>query len=124
MEKRDIHIHYHGLNEREVVETFGRHLSPIARKIDMISQEVQEVLDKAKKNETVVGSLKQAMDGLKTLTGDLQRQIEDLKTNRPLSEEDKAALLEASTDLSDAIGIAESAIPANVPPDQGGAPVT
>lgn len=122
--ERHHHTHFHGLNEREVVEAIGKLLSPIARKIDMISAEVQEVLDKAKKNESLVGSLKQAMDGLKTMTGDLQKQIEDLKTNRPLSEEDKAALLEASTDLSDAIGIAESAIPANVPPDQGGAPVT
>jgi hypothetical protein len=123
MDRREIHMHYHGLNVREIAHALREALSPIARKLEMISAEVQAVLDKAAENETLVGSVAEGMNALKIQVGDLQKQIDDLKANQTLSDEDKAALATAAGDLGDAINILRQNIPANTP-QEGEAPVT
>lgn len=90
-----------------------------------VSQEVQDVLDKAKQNGSLVQSVDLGLKALQTQVNDLKTQINDLNTNRPLSDDDKAALVEASTDLANSITTLQSDIPANTDaPTTGGAPVT
>lgn len=123
MDERHTHIHYHNLNEREIIRAVEKILSPIMRKLDMISQEVQDVLDKAKQNNSLVGSVNDALTALGKQVSDLQAQINDLQTNHPLSDEDKSALVEASGDLASAITTLQTDIPANTPA-AGGQPST
>lgn len=112
---RNVHIHN--------IHHHHHHDSKLEPIIMAISKEVQEVLDKAKQNETLVGSLTTAFQGLKDQVSTLQATIDDLKVNAPLSEDDKAALVEASTDLTDALNLAQAAIPANTP-QEGEVPAT
>lgn len=85
-----------------------------------VSQEVQDVLDKAKQNGSLVQSVDLGLKALQSQVADLQSQISSISTTRALSDEDKAALVEASNDLATSISTLQSDIPANTGATTGG----
>lgn len=117
----DNHYHFHTLNEREIVQAVRHAISPLMEKVMAVSQEVQGLLDQAKQNNTLVKSVDTGLKALQAQARDLEQQIADLKANAPLSADDKAALVEASTDMAESITTLQSDIPANTP-EAGGAP--
>lgn len=94
----------------------------ILEKLDMISQEVQANLDQARALTTVVGSVNSGMQALTKLVSDLQDQIRNQAPS--LSADDKAALLESTTDMQDSITTLKAGIPANTSVDPVNPPVT
>lgn len=95
-----------------------------------VSKEVQDVLDKARAAQTYRKSTDAAMQALKMQNEEQAKQLADLTaklqalpTSAPISDEDKAALIEAAGDLDAAISdqtqsidALKTDIPANVPP--------
>lgn len=79
----------------------------------MISAEVKAILDRAKQNSSLVQSVDLGMKGLSKQVADLQAQISALPAGNVLSDDDKAALSEAASDLDTAITTLQSDIPAN-----------
>ena len=89
----------------------------------MISAEVQNLLDKARQSETLTGSVDAGMKALLAQVADLNAKIAAIPVSQPaatppvmgLSDEDKAALLEASSSLDHSIATLQTDIPTNVP---------
>jgi len=93
-----------------------------------VSKEVQDVLDKARAAQTYRKSTDAAMQALKMQNEEQAKQLADLTaklqalpTSAPISDEDKAALIEAAGDLDSAISdqtqsieALKTDIPANV----------
>ena len=113
MIERHHHFHIHGPSEREIAGIVAAAISPIMSRLMTISQEVQNVLDKAKQNGSLVQSVDLGLKALQAQVGDLQKQIDSLKANQTLSDDDKAALVEAGNDLAASITTLQSDIPAN-----------
>lgn len=78
-----------------------------------ISAEVQGLLDQARVTQSLVKSVDLGLKAQGVQISDLQAQIAALKAGAPLNPDDKAALVEAASDLSDANTTLQSDIPAN-----------
>lgn len=85
-----------------------------------LSKEVQAILDRAKQNTSLVQSVDLGMQGLSKQVADLQAQISGMQPGNVLSDEDKAALAEAASNLDTSIAMLQSDIPANTPQAGGG----
>lgn len=79
----------------------------------MISKEVQAILDRAKQNSSLVASVDLGMQGLSMQVADLQAKINQLPAGNVLSDDDKAALSEAASNLDTSIATLQKDIPAN-----------
>lgn len=101
-------VHRHELDRRAAGQ-----LANIARKIDMISAEVQKILDQAKQNTSLVKSVDLGLKGLQAQVAEMQARIDALPSGNVLSDDDKAALAEASNELASSITTLQSDIPAN-----------
>lgn len=75
-----------------------------------LSAEVQALLDQARSLTSVVASVDA---GMKALTAQVQQLQADIKSTPSLSDEDKAALVEATNDLTNSIATLTADIPAN-----------
>lgn len=92
------------------------HLSPSLEHLAMtISAEVSGLLDQARQTQSLVKSVDIGLKAQGLQITDLQAQIAALQAGAPLSADDKAALAEAASDLSDANTTLQSDIPANTP---------
>lgn len=92
------------------------HLSPsLEQSIMTISAEVSGLLDQARVTQSLVKSVDLGLKAQGLQITDLQAQIAALQTGAPLSADDKAALAEAASDLSEANTTLQSDIPANTP---------
>lgn len=80
-----------------------------------VSTEIQAVLDRAKQNTSLVASVDLGMKGLSMQVADLQAKINALPAGNVLSDDDKAALSEAASNLDTAIVTLQKDIPANTP---------
>lgn len=115
--KLDIH-HYHHHDESGPVVAG---LFVILMELKMISQEVQAILDRAKRNTSLVQSVDLGMKALSVQVTDLQAKINALPVGNKLSDEDKAALSEAASSLDTAITTLQADIPANTQGSDGSA---
>lgn len=106
--KLDIHVHHH-----DATGPIMAGISVILRELQMISPEVKAILDRAKQNTSLVQSVDIGMKGLSKQVADLQAKIDSLPVGNVLSDEDKAALVEAAGDLDGAITTLQADIPAN-----------
>lgn len=87
-----------------------------------ISAEVQKVLDEIKQNTSLVASVDAALKAEAAQITDLQNQIAALQAGTVLSADDKAALLQAATDLAATNTALQADVPANTPPPATPAP--
>lgn len=85
----------------------------------MISQQVQAVLDRAKQNQSLTQSVDLGMQALSQQVATLQATIAALPVGNALSDDDKAALTEAASDLDTSIATLQKDIPANTPAAPG-----
>lgn len=107
------HHHHHAPGSEHGADILAK-LAALGEQLMTISDEVQAVLDLARQNDTLVGSIDQAMKALGIQVTDLQNQLNALSANAPLSPDDKAALLEAASDLQTSIKTLQADIPTNV----------
>jgi len=98
-----------------VLEIHIRHFYPfnLIKEIKMISAEVQALLDQAKKNTSLVASVDLGLKAEAQQIADLQAQVAALPTGTALSDEDKAAIVEATADLAASNATLQADIPAN-----------
>lgn len=82
-----------------------------------LSKEVQAILERAKQNTSLVQSVDLGMKGLSKQVGELQATISGMQPGNVLSDEDKAALAEAASNLDTSIAMLQSDIPANTQAD-------
>lgn len=96
----DFHIHHH-------------HNPSLEKQIMAISSEVQTALDKIRQTQSLVASVDAGLKLQSQQIADLKAQIAALPTATPLSDEDKAALVEAGNDLDAINAKLQADIPAN-----------
>lgn len=111
-----IEIHHHHHEPEGPIRTL---LLTIQRELHMISAEVQAILDRAKQNSSLVQSVDLGMKALGQQVSDLKAQIAAMPVGNVLSDEDKAALTEAASNLDTSISTLKDDIPANTPPANG-----
>lgn len=105
----EIHHHHH---EHSVAQL---HLLAIRRELNVISQEIQDVLDRARQEHDLVKAIDLRQTAMMKQISDLLGQVKALPTGTALSDEDKAALVEAATDLDESISTLTADTTANVP---------
>lgn len=94
------HHHHH---HPEVSEQLCEILDVLAQMKEIVMslpKEVQDLLDQAKKNNSVLQSMDLHYNALATLVGTLQTTINGLKAGTVLSDVDKAALMAQTSDLA------------------------
>lgn len=94
-------------------QNFTRLAEIIREEFAMISKEVQDVLDRAKQSTSLVQSVHLGMEGLKQQVADMKAKIDSMPAGNVLSDDDKAALQEATGQLDNTINALKSDIPAN-----------
>lgn len=121
-----VHNHYHQHLEsphhsRQVNERLGEILNKLdqLKVLLMIPKEVQDLIDQAKQNNSVLLSMETHYNALATLVGTLQTTINDLKAGSLLTDEDKAAIVAQTSDLAAAFSEATSVISKNTPLENG-----
>ena len=107
------HIHEFSADDRELVVRAINMLATIYEVTMTVSAQVQQVLDLAKSNTTVVASVDAGMKALMLQVTDLKNQI---ATQTPsLSDDDKAALTSTATELQNSISTLSADIPTGTP---------
>jgi hypothetical protein len=104
----NIHVHHH-FNPSKIEES-----------LMAISAEVQALLDQARQNTSLVASVDLGLKAQAAQIADLQNQIAALPG---LSDEDRAAIVEATADLAAANATLQADIPANTTPEPEPEPV-
>lgn len=105
-------IHRHEIGRRS-----SRLLGSIQREVLMISSEIQKLLDRAKQNSSLVNSVDLGLRALQGQVADLQTKVAAIPVNQSLSQEDKDALAEATSNLDTSIAMLQKDIPANTQGD-------
>lgn len=103
----DIHLHFYPEPKFDVIGP------AIFRELNMVSAEIQKVLDKARESTNLVQSVHLGMQGLQQQVADMKAKIDSLPTGNVLGDDDKAALQEAAGQLDNTINMLKSDIPAN-----------
>lgn len=78
-----------------------------------LSKEVQQILDRARQNSSLVQSVDLGMQALSKQVSDLQAQVSAIPVGGSISQEDKDALAEATSQLDLSIATLQKDIPAN-----------
>ena len=114
---RDAH-HYRNLGSesRSQADRLEHKLAHMEKMLMAISAEVQAVLDQIKQNTSLVASVDAALKAEAVQIKALQDQIAALQTGGVLSAEDKAALVQAATDLAATNAELQADVPANTTP--------
>lgn len=107
------HIHETRLNadDRELILRWDNRLAMMEELLMAVSAEVQQVLDLAKQNTSVVASVDLGMKALKQQVADLLAQI--ASGTPSLSQDDKDALTATATEIQGSITTLQADIPAN-----------
>lgn len=112
----NLHIFHHLSEEdREPLIAIYYRLTSILEGIDMLSKEVQDLMDQSKKNTDVLKSMQFRYDALATLVGQQQQMINDLRAGQVLAPEDKAKLVALTGDMAAAFSSATDDITKNTP---------
>lgn len=109
----DIHLHFYPEPKFDVTGL------AIFRELNMVSAEIQKILDQARESTSLVQSVHLGMQGLKQQVADMKAKIDSLPAGNVLGDDDKAALQEAAGQLDNTINMLKSDIPANTVADDG-----
>lgn len=88
-------------------------LEAIIKEIRMLQPEVQALMDQAKKSTDIEKSIDSGIKAIQAQVTDLQAQVAALQAGQVLSDEDKAALTTATSDLAASSAQLQTDIPAN-----------
>ena len=110
--------HYRNLSSesRSQADRLEHKLAHMEKMLMAISAEVQKVIDDITANTSLVKSVDAALKLQGTQITDLQAQIAALQAGSVLSAEDKAALVQAASDLEATNTTLQADVPANTTP--------
>lgn len=93
--------HYSGESEQlRNVQTKLGYVTRILETMKMIPKEVQDMLDQAKKNNDLLASMDLHYNALARLVGTLQTTIADLRVGSVLTQTDKDAIMQQTSELA------------------------
>jgi hypothetical protein len=114
------HIFHHYLEDSEPIRRILSLLANIKGNTDMIHAEVQALMDQAKKMKDIGPAIDSGFKAMALQIGSLQQQIAALEAGSVLTEEDRAAISTATSDLAATFSTLQADIPAGTGVPTGG----
>lgn len=113
------HTHHYPAGVIEQLQDMQTKLDSLLKGMNMISPEVQALLDQAKNSSDVLKSIDTHYNALAVMVGQLQTTIASLQAGSVLSDADKATLSAQVSDLANASSTASADITKNTPLEGG-----